>query len=135
VPPRQLPLSPPSGPGHQPAAGTIRLLIFNTQHASPARARRQAAWIAGQDTADLLILTEVGPGPGGYALIDALTGHGYLSTLAPEPFSPDYRTVLAARGADLAAVPSGSGATKTSAHSSRPSAKPCPASWHKLLAP
>jgi hypothetical protein len=30
----------------------VRLLVFNTQHASPARARRQAAWIASQHGAD-----------------------------------------------------------------------------------
>jgi exonuclease III len=104
---RQLPLIFPSEPTHQPAAATIRLLVFNAQHASPARARRQAAWIASQGTADLVIITEVGPGPGGHALTDALTENGYASVLAPEPALPDYRTVLASRGAGLAAVPSG----------------------------
>jgi exonuclease III len=85
----------------------IRLLTFNAQHASPDRARRQAAWIAAQETADLVILSEVGPGPGGHALIEALTGHGYPAILAPEPPRPDYRTILAARSNDLAAIPSG----------------------------
>jgi exonuclease III len=85
----------------------IRLLTFNAQHASPVRARRQAAWIAAQETADLVILSEVGPGPGGHALIEALTGHGYPAILAPEPPRPDYRTILAARSNDLAAIPSG----------------------------
>ena len=37
---RQLPLIPPPGPAHQPDTGTIRLLVFNAQHAAPARARR-----------------------------------------------------------------------------------------------
>ncbi len=102
---RQLPLI--TTPGHRTADGTIRLLAFNAQHASPRRARLQAAWIAGQETADLVVLTEVGPGPGGHALIDALTGHGYTSVLAPEPAVPDYRAILASRSAALTAVPSG----------------------------
>jgi exonuclease III len=85
----------------------VRLLVFNAQHASPIRARRQVEWIASQETADLLILTEVGAGPGGHALIGALREHGYPSVLAPEPEAPDYRTVLASRGPDLNPVPSG----------------------------
>ena len=40
---RQLPLIALPEPAHQPATGTVRLLIFNAQHASPSRARRQAA--------------------------------------------------------------------------------------------
>jgi exodeoxyribonuclease III len=103
---QQLPLICPPGPAHQPSTGTIRLLVFNAQHASPARARRQAAWIASQETADIVIITEVSPGPGGHALTGALAGHGYGSVLAPEPATPDYRTVLASRGPDLTAVPS-----------------------------
>ena len=104
---QQLPLIPPPGPVHQADAGALRLLIFNAQHASPARARRQAAWIASQETADLVILTEVGTGPGGRALTGALAGHGYLSAVAPEPSAADYRTVIASRGPDLTTVPSG----------------------------
>ena len=104
---QQLPLIPPPGPVHRAGAGVIRLLVFNAQHASPARARRQAAWIASQETADLVIITEVGPGPGGRALTDALAGHGYPSVVAPEPSLADYRTVIASRGPDLTAVPSG----------------------------
>ena len=104
---RQLPLIAPPEPALQAATGTIRLLVFNTQHASPSRARRQAAWIASQEIADLVILTEVGPGPGGQALIEALGEHGYPSVLAPEPVTPDYRCVLASRGPDLTPVPSG----------------------------
>jgi exodeoxyribonuclease-3 len=104
---RQLPLIPPAEPAHRPATGTVRLLVFNAQHASPGRARRQAEWIASQETADLVILTEVGAGPGGDALIGALSERGYPSVLAPEPAAPDYRTVLASRGPDLTPVPSG----------------------------
>ena len=99
--------SPRPAPFTGPALGVIRLLVFNAQHASPARARRQAAWIASQETADLVIITEVGPGPGGRALTDALAGHGYPSVVAPEPSLADYRTVIASRGPDLTAVPSG----------------------------
>src|ERR1017187_4864954 len=104
---RQLPLIPPAGPAHQPTANMLRLLVFNAQHASPSRARRQAEWIASQETADLVILTEVGAGPGGHALVGALSEHGYPYVLAPEPALPDYRTVLASRGVDLSPVPSG----------------------------
>lgn len=104
---RQLPLIPLAGPTHQPATDTVRLLVLNAQHASPGRARRQAEWIVSQETADLVILTEVGAGPGGHALIDALSEHGYLHLLAPQPAVPDYRTVLASRGPDLTPVPSG----------------------------
>ena len=45
---RQLPLVALPEPARQPATGTVRLLIFNAQHKSPSRARRQAAWIASQ---------------------------------------------------------------------------------------
>jgi exonuclease III len=84
-------------------------MLFNAQHASPGRARRQAGWIAAQDNADLVIATEVGAGPGGQALIEALGEHGYSSVLACEPAAPDYRTVLASRRPDLTPVPSGIG--------------------------
>jgi exodeoxyribonuclease-3 len=103
----QLPLIAPPGTVHQADPDVIRLLIFNTQHASPARARRQVAWIASQQNADLVILTEVGAGPGGHALTSALAEHGYQSVLAPEPSAPDYRTVIASRGPDLTAAPAG----------------------------
>jgi exodeoxyribonuclease III len=104
---RQLPLIPPAEPAREPAAGMVRLLVFNAQHASPSRARRQAEWIARQEAADLVILTEVGAGPGGHALAGALSERGYPHVLAPEPVVPDYRTVLASRGPELAPVPSG----------------------------
>ncbi len=104
---QQLPLIPPPGPAHQAGAGVLRLLVFNAQHAAPARARRQATWIASQEAADLVILTEVGTGPGGRALTSALAGHGYLSVVAPEPSAADYRTVIASRGPDLTVAPSG----------------------------
>jgi len=105
----QLPLIAPPEPAHRPTFGTLRLMVFNAQHASPSRARRQAAWIADQENADLVILTEVGAGPGGHALIEALSEHAYHSVVAPEPAAPDYRTVVASRGPSLTAVPSGIG--------------------------
>lgn len=103
----QLPLIAPPGPVHQADPGVIRLLVFNTQHASPSRARRQTAWIASQQNADLVILTEVGVGPGGHALTSTLAEHGYQSVLAPEPPASDYRTVIASRGPALTAEPAG----------------------------
>lgn len=106
---RQLPLTAPADRPHRAAPGLLRLMVFNCQHASPTRARRQAAWIASQDEADFLVVTEVGPGPGGHALTGALSEHGYSFVIAPQPDAPDYRTVLAARVADLSAIPSGPG--------------------------
>ena len=103
----QLPLIPPAAPAHQPATDMLRLLLFNAQHASPSRACRQAEWIAGQESADLVILTEVGAGPGGHALIGALSEHGYPHLHAPQPAVLDYRTMLVSRGPDLTPVPSG----------------------------
>ena len=94
---RQLPLTVPADQLHRPAPGLLRLMVFNSQHASPSRSRRQAAWIASQAEADLVVVTEVGAGPGGHALTGALHEHGYSSVLAPQP-APDYRTVLASRG-------------------------------------
>jgi exodeoxyribonuclease III len=103
----QLSFLAPVAPHHKVSTDTARVLTFNAQHASPARSYRQAEWIAGQEAADLVVITEVGSGPGGSALVTALADHGYASVLAPEPASPDYRTVLASRGAPLTPVPSG----------------------------
>ncbi|MEE4543681.1 endonuclease/exonuclease/phosphatase family protein [Streptomyces sp. V4-01] len=105
----QLSLLGPAGPRHEAATDAARLVVFNAQHASPPRAYRQAEWLAGQDCADLLVVTEVGVGPGGAALTAALAEHGYASVLAPQPAAADYRTVLASRGAPLVPVPSGAG--------------------------
>lgn len=103
----QLSLLAPAAPRHEASADTVRVLTFNAQHASPARSGRQAEWIAGQEAADLVVITEVGSGPGGAALVRALYEHGYASVVAPEPASRDYRTVLASRGAPLTPVPAG----------------------------
>ncbi|GLW66573.1 endonuclease [Actinomadura rubrobrunea] len=94
-------------PRHKASATAARVLVFNTQHASPARARRQAAWLADQPAADLLVITEVGAGPGSHALIAALTDHGYASVLVPKAPDRDYRAVLASRSAALTPVHSG----------------------------
>ncbi|MDT0307293.1 endonuclease/exonuclease/phosphatase family protein [Streptomyces sp. DSM 44917] len=103
----QLSLLTPEPPRYTPSTTTARLMVFNVQHAAPERARRQAAWLAGQEMADLLILTEVGTSPGADALITALGDHGYASVLAPQPADRDYRTVLASRSAELEPLPSG----------------------------
>jgi exonuclease III len=83
--------------------------MLNAQHSSPERARRQADWIATQEGADIVVVTEVGPGAGGDALVSALTGHGYHSIVTPPSRSRDYRTILASRDTALKAVPSGIG--------------------------
>jgi exodeoxyribonuclease III len=103
----QLSLLAPVTPRHEAPTDTVRVLTFNAQHACPARSYRQVEWIADQEAADLVVITEVGSGPGGAALVTALADHGYASVFAPEPVSPDYRTVLASRGAPLTPVPSG----------------------------
>jgi exonuclease III len=103
----QLSLLAPVAPQHKASTDTVRVLTFNAQHASPARSYRQVEWITSQEAADLVVITEVGSGPGGAALVTALADHGYASVLAPEPALPDYRTVLASRGAPLTPVPIG----------------------------
>lgn len=85
----------------EPSSSIARILVFNAQHASPARSRRQAEWIGSQQTADLVIITEVSSGPGGAALLAALADNGYVRTVAPSPGFSDYRTVLASRSANL----------------------------------
>jgi exonuclease III len=85
-------------------AATLDLLLFNAQHASPDRARRQAAWLAAQPHANVLVLTEVGAGPGGKALVDELTRLGYPHWCAPATAGRDYRTLLASRHVRLEPV-------------------------------
>ncbi|MEU7072946.1 endonuclease/exonuclease/phosphatase family protein [Streptomyces narbonensis] len=91
---------------HQPATDAVRLLLFNAQHASPERSRRQAEWIAGQEDADIAVLTEVSSTQGGDALVTALTERGYATVIAPQPSTPDYRTVIACRTGGVRPVPS-----------------------------
>ena len=57
--------------------------------------------------ADLLVISEVGSGPGGAALIGALTERGYTSVLAPASSFAGYCTVLASRRVGLTPIPSG----------------------------
>ncbi|GHE71226.1 endonuclease [Streptomyces lavendulocolor] len=105
-PAEQLSLITPDEPAHQPADDAVRLLLFNTQNASPDRARRQAAWIASQEGADTAVLTEVSSTRGGDALVTALTERGYATVIAPQPAEADYRTVIACRTADAHKVES-----------------------------
>lgn len=98
----------PVSPATPPASvTTLQLLTLNAQHAAPERARRQAAWIAAQPEADIVVATEIGPGPGGHAFVNALVDHGYSHIHAPQPGTPDYRAVLASRTAPLNPVPTG----------------------------
>ncbi|ADI10785.1 endonuclease/exonuclease/phosphatase [Streptomyces bingchenggensis BCW-1] len=101
-------LTPPEAV-HEASTDEARLITFNAQHASAERSRRQAEWLAGQEAADLVVMTEVGSGPGGQALVTALAQRGYRSVLALPSGRPDYRTVLASRSAELEAVDSGIG--------------------------
>ncbi|MFJ9574587.1 endonuclease/exonuclease/phosphatase family protein [Streptomyces bacillaris] len=102
----QLSLLGTDEPVHRPASDAVRLLLFNAQHASPERSRRQAEWIAGQEGADIVVLTEVSSTRGGDALVAALTECGYAAVIAPQPSTPDYRTVIACRTSAARAVPS-----------------------------
>jgi exodeoxyribonuclease-3 len=94
-------------PAHWAAADLVQLMVFNAQHAAHGRARHQAAWIAAHDSTDLLVVTEVGAGPGGQALIEALGEHGYSPVRACDPAAPDYRAIPASRGPALTSIPSG----------------------------
>lgn len=105
-PVEQLSLISPGGPAHRPADDGVRLLLFNAQHASADRSRRQAAWIASQEDADIAVLTEVSSTHGGDALGTALTERGYVILIASQPQTPDYRTVVACRTADAHPVAS-----------------------------
>ncbi|MGH8904394.1 MAG: endonuclease/exonuclease/phosphatase family protein [Egibacteraceae bacterium] len=82
----------------------FRLLTWNVQHAAPARARRQAAWLASQADADVLVLTEVRDAPGGQALVQALGEHGY-EVIVPDSSGGEYLVVVAARIDGLEALP------------------------------
>ncbi|MEV0484512.1 endonuclease/exonuclease/phosphatase family protein [Streptomyces sp. NPDC050508] len=86
------------------SSGRLSMLVFNAQHASPERARRQAAWLAEEPQADLLVLTEVGPGPGGDVLINELTVLGYAHWHALPASGRDFRTLLASRETTLEPV-------------------------------
>lgn len=91
------------GPGAP--AGALRLLTWNVQSASPARSRAQVAWLAAQEQAETVVLTEVGAGPGGTALVQALAEAGYQGLISPAS-GGDYRTVLATRLPHLTVLPS-----------------------------
>jgi exodeoxyribonuclease-3 len=82
----------------------LRLVTWNVQHAAPARARRQAAWLASQPEADVAVLTEIKDSPGGDALVQALSEHGYRA-IVPAQAGVDYMTVVAARAHALQRAP------------------------------
>ena len=84
---RQLPLIRQPGLRDQPTGKHGAVACFRCSARSPAVPARQAEWIVGQESADLVILTEVGAGPGGHALVETLSEHGYPYVLAPEPAS------------------------------------------------
>lgn len=80
----------------RPPATAFRVLTLNVQHCAEPKARRQAAWLAARDDADVLVLTEVGHGPGGTALAQALREHGYR-VMEPACTGDKYLTLLASR--------------------------------------
>jgi exonuclease III len=94
-----LPLTPPPA---APAAG-LRLLTWNVQHAAPARARQQVAWLVARCDADVLVLTEVADTPGGRTLVQSLAENGY-SVHGNAEVDGDYLVLVAARAGRLEPV-------------------------------
>lgn len=86
-------------------AAELRLMNWNVQHAAPPRSRRQAAWLASHEDADVLVLTEVCDSPGGHALVQALHECGYR-VIVPDSADGEYLVLLAARVGALEAEPS-----------------------------
>ncbi|MEY9840522.1 endonuclease/exonuclease/phosphatase family protein [Streptacidiphilus sp. EB103A] len=82
-------------------------MTWNVQHASAERSQRQVAWLAGQPGADVVVLTEVGHGPGGEGLLAALAEHGYTAVLSRSPDEATYRAVIASRIGELTEIPTG----------------------------
>lgn len=90
----------PSLPSQAPSATELRLLTWNVQHAGPARAQRQAAWVASVQEADVLVLTEIQHSPGGRTFVQALRSHGYTVIVPPQSVN-DYMAIVAARTPNL----------------------------------
>jgi exonuclease III len=86
----------------RPAVCEIGVLTWNVQHAAPSRAARQAAWIASQRDADIVVLTEVAGGASGEALLGELAGHGYAGHL-PDG-DGDFRAAIASRLGDIRTI-------------------------------
>lgn len=83
-------------PGRATAAGTVGVLTWNVQHASPERTQRQADWLARLPAADIVTLTEVSAGIAGERLAELLTERGYTTHLT-DSGGADYRVLIAAR--------------------------------------
>ncbi len=94
---------PVTSPAANGRVATVGVLTWNVQHASPARAARQADWLASRREADIVMLTEVARGVAGDHLADALTGHGYTTHLT-DAGGEDYRVLLAGRVGQLEPV-------------------------------
>ncbi|MGH3929977.1 MAG: endonuclease/exonuclease/phosphatase family protein, partial [Pseudonocardiaceae bacterium] len=101
----ELSLLPAAEPRHLASETHLRVVTWNVQHASPARARHQADWLANCEYADVAVLTEVGHGPGATALLRALGDRGFHPVCVPPPATRDYTTVIATRTPDVDAVP------------------------------
>jgi len=93
----QLRLPAESADGVRASATELRVMTFNVQHAAAPRARSQAAWLARAGEADIVVLTEVGHGPGRVALLDALADHGFHVIRSAVPDQADYTTEIATR--------------------------------------
>lgn len=82
-------------PHGQRTAGEVGVVTWNVQHAAPARADRQATWLASCAMADVVVLTEVAGSASGDRLMEALAGHGYVVHLPDS--AGDYRVAVASR--------------------------------------
>lgn len=101
---RTLPSAPAPPQRPDTATDELRLMTWNVQHASPARAYRQVAWLANHTDADVLVLTEVRDSAGGQALVQALHEHGY-QVIVPDSTDGEYLVVIATRVGALESLP------------------------------
>ena len=87
----------PSAPAHRdPTNATLNLITWSVRTTDPRVARAQAVWLADQERADVVVLTDVSHGTSGQTLVSELSRRGYCSIVAPLG-RRDSNTVLASR--------------------------------------
>jgi exodeoxyribonuclease III len=86
--------------GKPTARDLLGVITWNLQHAAADRARRQAAWLAAHDHADIVVLTEVPGSRTADILVEALVARGYEVCLA-DGDGADYRVIVGSRTGSL----------------------------------
>jgi exodeoxyribonuclease III len=81
----------------------VGVITWNVQHAAADRARRQVAWLAAHDHADIVVLTEVTGSGTADVLVEALHARGYDVSLA-DGDGTDYRVIAGSRTGRLTVV-------------------------------